>query len=759
VLVTVFLDRILGMPALLTWGLFPRCLALVYLVTFISLSRQVVALAGADGIQPVTPLLRKIRQDYPGARRFLYVPTLLWIKSDDWCLRSLVALGIGGALWVVLGGPWSSLGLLICWACYLSLNHVVGLVYPWDSLLLEAGFLGVFLPSPNALPDWSASALPLPVLAAAFRWLLFRVLIGFGKLKFLGMSRKEFGYLKSFFIAVPLPTTIGWHAHHLPRWAFRLGLVLLFLVEVPTPLLIFVPGYPRLMAAAAIVGLMLAIHLTGNYGHFNLLVIVLCLPLLDSNATLFDQPLAEVLWPWSHALIHGVVVILFIGSVLYFPSNSWCSLAWLYWPSLWTGRLRRLSWLFAFYRFLAPFRLVHAYGVFPPFSDPPVRAVPVIEGTRDGMTWQEYPYRNLMTGPLSAPVWIAPFHPRLDHYLFYEASGTDVSNFFASTFAAGNPYHFSRSSALERLVQRLLEGSPAVARLLGGNPFPDAPPIAVRVNLYLLEPTSPSERRRTGAWWRRRYLAPHLPAVTRDETVWNEWLPDPELFHWDELIWKLRAPRLKWLYHRARSGASVTAAVVDSSAGILPEHLDLFWNCFLLEAVSERRPDWTHLPQVVDQVWRAFSDCERRVLERVLARLSLALCARVEPFWLGDKQPRVECETYFELGLLMSHIIAQGKEIYESVFHDPSLAVTHVPVLTPESGLFLSAIFWREKLAYHARKFRMLRRCYALDYLPGLPGFMKLIPFLAEHFELPGTECYPTFVRRVSDGEWQVLAD
>ena len=746
------------MPALFIWGLFPRFLVLIYLIAFLSLWRQVVRLAGAGGIQPITPLLRKMRADYPGLRRFVFFPTLLWLRSDDCCLRLLVAAGIAAACWVVYGGPWSNVGLFVCWACYLSLDHAIGLVYPWDCLLLEAGFLALFLPPTNSLPDWSASSLPLPAVAWAYRWLLFRVLIGFGKLKFVGMNRKEFGCLRSFFITVPLPTRIGWYAHHLPGWALKLGLIVLFLVEVPIPFLIFVPGTPRLIAAGAIFGLMLAIHVTGNYGHFNLLVAVLCLPLLDVNATLFDEPFVSALSPWSHLLVHAVLAILFVGSLLYFPSNSWCSQAWLYWPSLWKGRLRRLRWLFAFYRLLAPFRLLHAYGVFPPGSDPPVRAVPVIEATRDGATWQEYSYRYLMTAPSSAPVWVAPLHPRVDHNLFYEASGTDVSNFVASTFAVGNPYLFARASALERLLQRLLEGSPSVVSLLGGNPFPDGPPRAARVNLYMLQSATLEEHRRTGTWWRRRYLAPHLPCVTRDRTVWEEWLPDPELFHWDELIWKLRAPRLKALYDCARQGGSLEAAIVDPTRGITSGHLDRFWTRFLPEATAGGT-GWTNLPCGVHRVRNIFSSCERRVFERILGRLSLALWARLEPFWLGDKQPSIDLPSFFHVGLLIGHVIASGKDVYESVFREPVVAASFVSAVTAESGLFLTAIFWHEKLAFHARKFRMLQRCYALEAMPALSGFLTLIPFLAGQFEVPGTECYPTFTRRVSDGDWLLVDD
>jgi hypothetical protein len=34
---------------------------------------------------------------------------------------------------------------------------------------------------------------------------------------------------------------------------------------------------------------------------------------------------------------------------------------------------------------------------------------------------------------------------------------------------------------------------------------------------------------------------------------------------------------------------------------------------------------------------------------------------------------------------------------------------------------------------------------------------MLVIPSLADQFEVHGTECYPTFARRISDGEWLLI--
>ena len=63
-------------------------------------------------------------------------------------------------------------------------------------------------------------------------------------------------------------------------------------------------------------------------------------------------------------------------------------------------------------------------------------------------------------------------------------------------------------------VSRLLEGSPEVIALLGGNPFPDAPPRYVRALVYEYSFTDWQTRKITGAWWRREAKGIYLPAVS-----------------------------------------------------------------------------------------------------------------------------------------------------------------------------------------------------------------------------------------------------
>ena len=61
---------------------------------------------------------------------------------------------------------------------------------------------------------------------------------------------------------------------------------------------------------------------------------------------------------------------------------------------------------------------------------------------------------------------------------------------------------------------KLLTNDELALRLIGRNPFPDKPPTFIRASLFHYRFTSPSERRQTGAWWLRTYVAEYLPPLS-----------------------------------------------------------------------------------------------------------------------------------------------------------------------------------------------------------------------------------------------------
>ncbi len=123
--------------------------------------------------------MARLRTDVPSWRRYFYFPTLLHIRHDDEFLEQLLYIGGLGGLVLVWSGVCSPLGLGLAWAVYVSYVNTLNLIYPWDCLLSEMGFLSLFLPPLHLFTDsWSLCSAPAPLLSFSTRFLAFRLMFG-----------------------------------------------------------------------------------------------------------------------------------------------------------------------------------------------------------------------------------------------------------------------------------------------------------------------------------------------------------------------------------------------------------------------------------------------------------------------------------------------------------------------------------------------------------------------------------------------------
>ena len=121
----------------------------------------------------------------------------------------------------------------------------------------------------------------------------------------------------------------------------------------------------------------------------------------------------------------------------------------------------------------------------------------VIEGSNDGVTWNEYEFPWKPGDPRRHPGLVAPHQPRVDWQMWFAAL-SDVRQ---------NQWFYG-------LMQRLLENSPEVTRLLGNNPFPEKPPRYLRAELYRYRFSSMAEHRARGVWWSRQDLREYFPMAS-----------------------------------------------------------------------------------------------------------------------------------------------------------------------------------------------------------------------------------------------------
>jgi lipase maturation factor 1 len=484
-------------------AVFLRLLGVVFLAAFLSLPVQVRGLMGEGGIVPAAGLFSLAREAL-GPERYWRVPSLFWLSASDGALVGACVAGVVLAVLLLLGvAPrWVLVGL---WALYLSFM-VIGqpfFGYQWDALLLETALLAVFLAPGGLLPGTRA-----PDARGArglLRWLVIRLLVLSGVVKLLSgdPTWRDLTALRFHSWTQPLPTPLAWEAAQLPLWGHRASAAAMLAIELAVPFLLLGPRRLRHAACVLLALLQLGIAATGNYGFFNLLTLTLVLLNVDDSvwerllpARLRERWTAPVPTPTPapvrprEAGLGRVLLVALAG--LYVLASVAVSLQMFM-------RVPLPGPLEAMLRLTDPFRVANPYGLFAVMTKR--RDEVVLEGSRDGHTWQRYrlPYRP--EDPNEPPRWAFLHMPRLDWQLWFAALGTCRDNV-----------------RLLALQQRLLQGEPRMLPLLAEvlSP-PEAPPRFVRTRLESLRFTTREERARTGAWWVREPLGPYCPVLTLED--------------------------------------------------------------------------------------------------------------------------------------------------------------------------------------------------------------------------------------------------
>lgn len=452
-----------------------RGLAVLYLVAFLSAALQFRALIGERGMLPVPRFLA-----YVPARR---APTLFRLHYSDrffalcaWSGALLSAGILAGAADEVppaVAMAWWA----VLWALYLSIVNVgqTWYAFGWESLLLEAGFLAVFLGNARTGP---------PVLVLfLMRWLLFRVEFGAGLIKMRGdPCWRDLTCLYYHHETQPMPGPLSWFFHRLPRPLHRVETAANHVAQLVVPFGLFAPQPVASVAAGLVIVTQLWLVASGNFAWLNWLTVVLAFSAVDGDAMagLFGLP-AHGPVPaaplWYAALVLAATALVAVLS--WWPVRNLLS------------RGQRMNMSFN------AFHLVNTYGAFGSVNRS--RYEVVVEGTEDtsigpGTEWKEYGFKGKPGDVRRTPRQFAPWHLRLDWLMWFAGISPAYARDWFGPF-----------------VERLLLGDRDTLRLLRHNPFPDAPPAHVRARLYLYRFTTWRELRATGAWWHRTLVREYLP--------------------------------------------------------------------------------------------------------------------------------------------------------------------------------------------------------------------------------------------------------
>jgi hypothetical protein len=311
--------------------------------------------------------------------------------------------------------------------------------------------------------------------------------------------------LKFFWANQPMPAVAAWYAAGLPTWIQKTMVAFVFLVEMPGPFLIFLGRRARLIFFFLNLLLQLGIFVSGNYGFFNILTVVVGFALLDAAPPTAASPPNTV--PGRRSAIARRIVFYASGVIL----TGWLlTSTWYIYRAIAPGEnyLHETSWVFlrnreqaeipqpmrALLKTYAAAKVSNPYALFGMI--PKFRLEIGLEGSADGVAWKKYQFRVRPAALDRSPIWYAPHHWRLDHQMYYESFRIreprlheKYSYFLGVRFMPG-------------LIRELSLGNEKVTQLLAENPFPTTPPKLFRFTYSYYLFTDAGEREKTGNYWK-----------------------------------------------------------------------------------------------------------------------------------------------------------------------------------------------------------------------------------------------------------------
>ena len=490
--------------------IFLRALGLIYYSAFFSLVFQIRGLIGPHGFLPANEYLQALFERF-GHASYWYAPTLLWLSSGSHMLTRICWAGMIASLLLVLNF-WPRGMLAICFVCFLSFVSAAQdfSAYQSDGMLLEAGFIAMFLAPGGFRPGWGEDSRPSRASVFLLVWECFRIYFESGVAKILGGDPqwRNFTALDEYYQNGPLPTWIGWYMQHFPHWFHAATSFFTLALELVLVWAMFLPRRIRIVCFFIVTVWQIGIILSANYTFLNYLVLALGILLLDDHfvlhylpsflkksylATKEAKPLLTPKQgpPWRQRFGAQIFALkLAVSAVM---------LSWIFYDTL-----AELIWMVKPVPLpttpvtaLEPFRIANRYGLFAIMTRG--RYEIEFQGSDDGQTWLIYPFRFKPQDPAKAPGIYAPYQPRFDWNLWFASLSS-----------------WRQEPIMVRTEQSLLRGDGDALLLFAGNPFPHGPPRQVRAVIWQYWFTTPAEKRAQGLWWRRQLLGVYAPTLERE---------------------------------------------------------------------------------------------------------------------------------------------------------------------------------------------------------------------------------------------------
>jgi hypothetical protein len=471
-----------------------RLLGIIYAIGFLVAINQIVPLIGSNGLLPVGNYLKQVSAALGSSGAgFVRLPSIFWFWHSDAAL--LIVAWVGLLLSCVVVAGYANVPLLtVLWLAYMSFVHAgqdwYG--YGWEIQLNETGFLAIFLCPLLDMRPFPKHAPPIAIIIL-FRWLIFRIMLGAGMIKFRGDATwRNATALYYYFETQPIPGPLSRWFHFLPQVLLKIGVWLNWLAELVAPWFILWPRLSRHIAEAVIVSFQFFIILSGNLSFLNWLTILPALACFDDS--FWSKLLPNILVRKAEAaagraeeskpmlttswVVAGVVALLSIQPAINMLSP---------------GQVMNSSY--------NPLDLVNTYGAFGSVGQERMNVI--FEGTMDDTVgnkarWKPYIYKGLPVLLDKRPPQIAPYQLRLDWQMWF------------ASMSSADQYLWTYN-----LVWKLLHNDPGSVGLFAANPFPEKPPRYIRAVLYRYRFAKPSNP--NGFYWTRDRVGEWLPVLSAND--------------------------------------------------------------------------------------------------------------------------------------------------------------------------------------------------------------------------------------------------
>lgn len=443
-----------------------RGIGLIYLIAFVILFKQYLPLVGKEGIDPIS-------KDVKGFDEYF---SIFYLFPNDLFIKSCATLGIIISTTLLLGINeiiglrFTSFLWAVLWILFLSFVNSGGVFFKpgWDKILVESGFVAIFLGTLGVQTQ--------EVVIWLFRWILFRMMLGSAIVKIRGDQKwTDLSALTHHFETQPFPGPFSWHIHNLPDKLLRVLTATVTILMFVLPFLYFLPQPYAAIAGSITVLIQFSIIVGGNYAWLNFLTIFLAVStfndeILYSILGISSELSMAVPHPNTEAisLIGLLVFLLSLPAILnFFTKNP----------------VQNMSY--------NPLHIGNSYGAFPWVAES--RKEIIIKGTKSkdvkSAEWQEYRFKGKSEGINKRPPQLAPYHYIFEYMLFFLAHNK-----------------IDRTMWFEKFIFKLLDNDAKVLGLFSENPFDSEGPNHVKADLYRYEFTKPEELESKGNYWKREKI-------------------------------------------------------------------------------------------------------------------------------------------------------------------------------------------------------------------------------------------------------------